>query len=159
MNWQTSIPKDLDLHVMAINKSNSSDFCRIWYNNKSSCPGALQDRDNMGGGGNGAEVVTLNSPSINNQYFYLIAVTDHQNSVVDFVNSGASIEVKNNIDSTYKPMTATVVSQPDDFYFFGCLEVYNNGSLVFKSAPDGTFFNGDIESSFSNWLSMRSMYC
>merc|ERR1719369_816715 len=57
MAWDRE-PADVDIHVMAIKKSDNS-LCRTWYQRKAGCEAIHQDVDNRNGGLNGAETVTL----------------------------------------------------------------------------------------------------
>ena len=157
MNWQTYQPLDIDLHVMAINKTDSI-MCRIWYENKFGCPSASQDRDNANGGPNGAEIVTLTDVNINCQFTYLVAIEDYEfeNGGEHFVNSGAAIAVRNELHSIGQPMEAISVLKEKPYYFFGCVDVHANGNFTFTSAPNGIFFDGEDD---AKWTEMMMTFC
>ena len=162
MNWQTDQPQDIDLHIMAINRTDSS-TCRIWYHNKTGCQAASQDRDNVAGGPNGAETVTLLDKTINSQFTYLIAIEDYDfmNNGADFLKSGAAISMINELKDVKQMMKATTIKKETAYYFFGCVNVNNkkrtiNGNFNFTATPDGTFFDGEDD---SNWLAMMKNYC
>jgi hypothetical protein len=161
LNWQQSHPQDIDLHVMAINKTDNN-MCRIWYDNKFGCQSASQDRDNAAGGPNGAETVTLLDNIINSQFTYLIAIEDYDfmNNGEDFLNSGAAIAVKNELKSFEQMLKATTIVKETDYYFFGCVIVQEtttiNVDFDFTAAPNGTFFDGEDD---SKWLAMMITHC
>merc|ERR1712002_1446686 len=74
MTWDDK-PMDVDMHVMAVSKD-SGELCRTWFDDKEGCPAVSQDLDNVEGGLNGAETVTLLDNNVNSKYTYLIAVED-----------------------------------------------------------------------------------
>jgi len=156
MSWDDK-PMDVDMHVMAVSKD-SGELCRTWFDEKNSCPAASQDLDNTEGGLNGAETVTLLDNTLNSQYTYMIAVEDYkfENGGEHFLKSGTGIIITNGVTTIEREMKAVAVNQPDEFYLFGCLDVMENGSFVFKDAASGTFFNGHRD---SDWKDMKENHC
>ena len=60
MTWEQDEPPDVDLHVMAVKKSDRSrSTCRTFYQEKNNCEEISLDLDNTNGGHNGAETITL----------------------------------------------------------------------------------------------------
>ena len=60
MTWENDDPADIDLHVMAVKKSDRSrSTCRTFYQEKNNCEKISLDLDNTSGGHNGAETITL----------------------------------------------------------------------------------------------------
>jgi len=154
MTWDKDIPKDIDIHVMALKNSDNSS-CRTYHGNKNGCPSVSLDLDNLQGGLNGAETVTLLDNSINSQYTYLIAIIDYrfENNGESFPKSGAQISVTNGIQTIDVAMNVASITQETGFYFFGCLELPTSGTLQFKPAPEGTMFNGKND---DQWLPMKA---
>ena len=156
MAWNAE-PADVDIHVMAIKKSDNS-LCRTWYQRKASCEAISQDLDNTRGGLNGAETVTLLNNTINIMYTYLIAVEDYafENNGQMFLNSGTGITITNGLQTVENDMKATSIQKATEFYLFGCLDVESSGHFTFRAAPQGTFFNGDDE---NQWKAMKNTHC
>ena len=96
MTW-SDMPYDLDLHVMAVKKLDNS-TCKTFFGNMDSCEKISLDVDNRSGGQNGAETLTLEDKTINQQYIYIIGVKDY-NFYYDegqaFVNSQAMVTITN----------------------------------------------------------------
>ena len=94
MTWHDK-PNDLDLHMMAVKKSDKS-TCRTYYGQN--CRKTSLDVDNTQGGQNGAETITLEDNTINQEYIYIIGVKDY-NFYYDegqaFVNSQAMVTITN----------------------------------------------------------------
>ena len=82
MSWEETEPEDLDLYVMAIEKSTDS-FCLTNYDNKLGCNSISQDRDNANGGLNGPETVSFLDSTVNKLWTYLVGVEDF-----DFSDTG-----------------------------------------------------------------------
>ena len=156
MSWDAE-PADIDIHVMAIKKSDGS-LCRTWYQHKTGCAAISQDLDNTQGGLNGAETVTLQNKSINIQYTYLIAVEDYafENNGELFLNSSTHIAITNGWQTVEMDMEATSIQKTSEFYLFGCLQVESNGYFKFIPSVNGTFFNGDID---NQWKKMQNDNC
>ena len=156
MSWD-ELPADVDIHVMSIKKSDGS-LCRTWYNHKTGCESISQDLDNTNGGFDGAETVTLLNNTVNMNYNYLIAIEDYEfeEEGKQFLNSGSGITITNGVKTIEVDMKAESIEHETEFYLFGCLEVDAEGFFTFKSAPDGTFFNGDNKES---WRQMNSKFC
>ena len=98
MTWNDK-PNDMDLHVMAVKKSDKS-TCRTYYSRKNSCHKISLDVDNTQGGQNGAETITLEDNAINQQYVYIIGVEDYRfdnNGGKAFANCRATITLTNGI--------------------------------------------------------------
>merc|ERR1711892_1637298 len=156
MAWDAK-PLDVDIHVMAIKRSDNS-LCRTWYQHKTGCASIHQDLDNTKGGLNGAETVTLLNNTVNIQYTYLIAVEDYafENQGAMFLNSGTGITVTNGLQTVEREMKATEIKQETEFYLFGCLDVEAGGHFTVRAAPDGTFFNGDDKEA---WKTVMAANC
>ena len=103
LTWEKANPRDVDIHVMAVKKSNS-ELCRTYFSNKNGCKSVSLDLDNTKGGLNGAETVTLLDNAINKDYRYLVGVNDYkfEDGGVPFLNSGSSITVTNGIQNVMK---------------------------------------------------------
>ena len=83
-------------------------------------------RDNAAGGSNGPETVSLNDPTVNNQFTYLLAAKDFEfeNNGDSLLNSMAMFTVQNNVQNFEFPkLMAMSVNATNQFYFFGCLTV------------------------------------
>ena len=76
MTWEQNFPKDLDLHVVSVKRSDLSP-CRTYFNNRVGCEGIRMDQENKNGGWNGGEAITLLDFYINQKYIYVIAVEDY----------------------------------------------------------------------------------
>merc|ERR1711962_538243 len=156
MTWDDT-PMDVDMHVMAVSKD-SGELCRTWFDEKEGCPAVSQDLDNVEGGLNGAETVTLLDNAVNSKYTYLIAVEDFkfENGGEPFLWSGTGISVTNGIKTIEREMEAMVVAYHEEFSLFGRLDVKEDGSFEFKDAANGTFFNGHIDAKCKN---MAESHC
>ena len=75
MTWGET-PSDIDLWVVAYNIRDGS-TCATWYENKNNCTEINLDVDQLNGGLNGPETMTLTNPSVNKDYVYAIAVEDY----------------------------------------------------------------------------------
>jgi len=157
MNWQNTSPLDIDLYVMAVNKTDNS-TCKIWYGNKGGCQAASQDRDNADGGPNGAEIVTLTDKDVNSEFTHIVAIEDYEfeNGGHDFLHSGAAISVQNEVQSVSQALIASTISQTADYYLFGCVQVQTGGNFTFIAAPPGTFFDGTKD---SKWIEIMINFC
>eukprot|EP00092_Neocalanus_flemingeri_P040469 GFUD01044072.1.p1 GENE.GFUD01044072.1~~GFUD01044072.1.p1 ORF type:complete len:753 (+),score=125.16 GFUD01044072.1:289-2547(+) len=159
MTWNAQ-PQDMDIYVMAIKKSDNS-LCLTSYENTNGCPAITQDRDNAAGGTNGPETLTLLDEAVNSQYTYLVAIVDFDfeddtNNGVDFINSGATLTVTNELQTVSAEMEATSIDVASAYYLFGCVDVQTDGSFILTAAPTGVFFNGNVN---SEWLAMKTAYC
>ena len=118
MEWNKENPTDIDLHVFGI-RNQDGDTCRTYYrqpNNpdktklqhqtgKEGCPGTTQDVDNLNGGLDGPETITLNNNVVNKDYVYLIGIVDYNfanpssenENDSAFLESGASVKVMNDL--------------------------------------------------------------
>jgi len=145
MTWETNVPSDLDIHVISVRKSDSS-ICRTYYGNQGGCEQISLDNDNTSGGEAGAETVTLLDNSINQDYVYLIGVEDYGfvDGGIPFLSAGAQISITNGLSTVTTSMVASTISETSEFYFFGCLEVNSDGEFSFSAAPEGIFFEGNI---------------
>ena len=103
LTWEKAKPSDVDIHVMAVKKSDGS-MCKTMWSNKNSCKSVSLDLDNTKGGLNGAETVTLLDNTINKDYRYLVGINDYkfEDGGVPFLNSGSSITVTNGIQNVMK---------------------------------------------------------
>ena len=79
LGWEKNTPMDLEISVMAI-KKNGGNLCKTSYSKQNGCTEVSLDLDNLSGGLNGIESVTLQDSKINSKYTYLIAVTGTQSS-------------------------------------------------------------------------------
>ena len=156
MSWGAQ-PGDVDIHVMAIKKSDDS-MCKTWFRNKRGCTEIEQDLDNTSGGENGVETVTLTDNTVNSGYTYLVAIEDFrfENNGQDFLESGAKIVVTNGRHSVESNMEATSIERATEYYLFGCVNVTNEGDFSFTPAPAGTWLNGEQD---DQWLAMRNAHC
>ena len=111
LTWGTETPKDIDIHIVSVKKSDHS-TCRTYYGNKSGCKKISQDLDNTEGGQNGAETMTLLDNAINKDYVYLIGIEDYnfESNGTPFINSGATISVTNGVKTVYSSMVASSIS-------------------------------------------------
>ena len=109
MTWH-DMPYDLDLHVMAVKKSDNS-TCRTYYGNMDSCEKIYLDIDNTEGGQNGAETITLEDNTINQQYVYVIGVEDYgfyADKGQAFVNSRVMVTITNGIKTELNQMPSNL---------------------------------------------------
>ena len=159
MTWIDK-PSDIDLHVMAIKKSDNS-LCGTYFGNKNGCSQVSLDLDNTKGGMNGAETITLQDKAVNSQYTYLIAINDYRlhpgGDATEFINSGARITIQNAVQTDNIESHPTSVSAPVKFYLFGCLDVQANGRYVFKKSPQNILFEPKIDN--SGWTEMKNSHC
>ena len=157
MTWESSSPSDIDIHTMAIRKTDNS-LCKTFYGEKTGCDAIIQDTDISGGGLNGAETVTLLDATVNHEYLYLISIRDHgfENDGKAFLDSGAKISITNGLQTMEIKMEASIISSETPYYFLGCLDVQTGGPFIFSKATNGTIFAGSQD---SQWLQMQSIYC
>jgi len=158
LTWEKANPRDVDIHVMAVKKSDRK-LCRTMYLTQNSCKKVSLDLDNRQGGLNGAETVTLLDNTINKGYRYLVGIHDYgfENNGFPFLNSGSSIQVTNGIKTVTKRLQGSgPITKKNGFYFFGCVDVKRNGKFTFKAAPAGTFFAGLEDNA---WLDMMNKHC
>ena len=111
LTWEKDEPSDIDIHIVAVKKSDHS-ACRTYYGNKAGCTKISLDLDNTEGGTHGAETMTLLDNAINKDYIYVIGIEDYnfESSGEPFLNSGASLTVTNGVKSATKKMVASSVS-------------------------------------------------
>ena len=111
MTWEKAQPTDLDIHVMSVKKTDES-MCRTFYGDKTGCSQISLDLDNVRGGLNGAETVTLLDNNVNKDYVYIIAVEDYrfQSSGNLFLESGASISITNGVKTENTRMVANTAT-------------------------------------------------
>ena len=120
MNWGTESPRDVDLHVISVKKSDQS-TCRTYFSNMNGCTEISQDVDNTEGGNNGAETVTLLDNSINKDYTYLIGLEDYKwggNGQTDFTQSDAKITITNGVETEVLRMVANSITFPNEYEKF-----------------------------------------
>jgi len=148
MTWGEK-PRDLDLWVVSYDVRNGS-TCATWYANKNNCTEKNLDVDETDGGLNGPETITLTNPSVNKDYVYAIAIDDYSQSE-DFITSGAKVQVVNAVKTEEHTLPASVTEPSEQqFYFFGCVSVTEDGNFNFEKAPEGTFFKGKKVNSARN---------
>ena len=107
MTWHDK-PNDLDLHMMAVKKSDKS-TCRTYYGQN--CRKTSLDVDNTQGGQNGAETITLEDNTINQQYVYVIGVEDYgfyADKGQAFVNSRVMVTITNGIKTELNQMPSNL---------------------------------------------------
>jgi len=157
LTWEKDEPSDIDIHIVAVKKSDHS-ACRTYYGNKAGCTKISLDLDNTEGGTHGAETMTLLDNAINKDYIYVIGIEDYnfESSGEPFLNSGASLTVTNGVKSATKKMVASSVSYSKEWYLFGCVSTTSDGDYTFIPAPEGTFYNGN---DVSNWVGMMAAHC
>ena len=116
MSWGTESPRDVDIHVISVKKSDQS-TCRTYYDNQNGCTEIIQDVDNRKGGNSGAETVTLLDNSINKEYTYLIGIEDYEwrgSGQTDFIHSEAKITITNGVETEVLRMVATSITFPNE---------------------------------------------
>ena len=111
MSWETENPRDIDIHIVSVKKSDRS-TCETSFRQKNSCKKINLDQDNTQGGHNGAETMTLMDSAINKDYVYLIAIEDYnfESNGTPFLSSGARIQVTNGVKTVYAKMEASYIS-------------------------------------------------
>ena len=125
MTWEHDIPKDLDIRVISIKKSNKR-TCKTNYAcippRQPCCPSITMDRDNQIGGNNGSETITLLDNNVNKDYIYVIGVEEYglvnahgrwadlQNQGQSFLDSGLEIRITNNVKEVEKIMVADSIT-------------------------------------------------
>merc|ERR1719468_294429 len=141
ITWSKANPRDVDTHVMAIKKSDTS-TCRTYYANTNGCDSISQDLDNTSGGLTGAETVTLLNNVINSGYRYLIAIEDYnfEQNGTPFLSSGAIVTITNGEQTVERSMEATSITYAEEFYLFGCVDVQTNGEFKFFSSTNWNIF-------------------
>ena len=117
MTWETEYPRDLDLHVFSVQRSNQSNFCRTYWgnlppHNAINCTEINLDLDNREGGINGSETITLLNNSVNKDYVYIIAVDDYNNGT-QILQSGVSVEINNNDKSVEQKIMASTMNSTE----------------------------------------------
>ena len=115
LTWETEQPRDIDLHIVSLKRSDVS-TCRTYYDNKSGCEKISLDLDNVDGGQNGAETMTLLDNAINKDYVYLIGIEDYnfESNGTPFLSSGATITVTNGVKTVYDRMEASSISYSEE---------------------------------------------
>ena len=122
MTWETEYPRDLDLHVLSVERSNQSNVCRTYYATLYStytgknCTEISLDLDNTQGGLNGSETITLLNNTVNKDYVYIIAVEDYnfEDNGTLLLQSGVSVEINNNVKSVEQKLVASSVNYPEE---------------------------------------------
>ena len=111
MTWEHAHPKDLDIRVVSIRKSDKK-TCRTFYGHKTGCPKISLDLDNTKGGPHGSETLTLLDNNVNKDYTYVIAVEDFsfENNGQSFLDSGCEIKITNGVKTKEKKMVAKSVT-------------------------------------------------
>ena len=117
MTWEQAHPKDLDIRVVSIRKSDKK-TCRTFYGHKTGCPAISLDLDNTKGGPNGAETLTLLDNNVNKDYTYVIGVEDYgfESRGAKFLDSGCEIRITNGIKGKEKEkmMVAESVTKAEE---------------------------------------------
>ena len=122
MTWQTEYPRDLDLHVLSVERSNQSNICLTFWGtinplvNSPNCTEISLDLDNREGGLNGSETITLLNNTVNKDYVYIIAVEDFrfEDNGTLLLQSGVSVEINNNVKSVEQKLVASSVNYPEE---------------------------------------------
>merc|ERR1719369_1189268 len=83
MNWDER-PSDLDIYSFQTNVEDRSQTCTTMYNKKVGCQGVTLDKDNDRGGTSGAETLTFDNITHNNNFVYMVYVKDFTNSADEF---------------------------------------------------------------------------
>ena len=126
MTWERDIPKDLDIRVMSVKKSTKR-TCKTFYGcvqtpRKSCCPSISMDRDNIIGGNNGSETITLLDNNVNKDYTYVIGVEEYglvdqlgrwidpRNQGQSFLDSGLEIRITNGVREVERIMVADSIT-------------------------------------------------
>ena len=120
MSWGTESPRDVDIHVVSVKKSDQS-TCRTYYDNQNGCTEIIQDVDNRKGGNSGAETVTLLDNSINKEYTYLIGIEDYKYGLsgqTNFTQSEAKITITNGVETEVLRMVANSITLPNEYEKF-----------------------------------------
>jgi len=144
-------PQDLDLYVASVHNSDNT-TCVTYFGNSYGYE-HLYDVDQMFGGLNGPETVTLTDSSINTYYTYVIAVNDFgwENNGTSFTTSGATITILDSvrIEEETLPLNLTAPGLLEH-YLFGCVLVTRDGNFDLFKAPEGTYFNARSENEWIN---------
>jgi len=137
LSW-APLPKDLDLQVYRRTWNDWDDSCRTSYSKKTGCVTAVFDLDNTKGGEHGAETITINTISEQDDNVYMVFVDNFYDSKFEeFRNSEAHISMTDGI------VSHSIDFQPTDynnekFWLAGCIR-FNDGSYEFM--PLNVFFN------------------
>ena len=96
LSWQKKEPKDLDLNIYAIKKSDNV-ACRTYWKRKKQCASVMLDVDNRAGGPAGGETITLEDNTVNKDYVYLVGIEDFRfvKRGAPFMVSGAMVTITN----------------------------------------------------------------
>ena len=117
MTWEHAHPKDLDIRVVSVRKSDKK-TCRTFYGHKTGCPAISLDLDNTKGGPNGAETLTLLDNKVNKDYTYVIGVEDYgfESRGAKFLDSGCEIRITNGVKNKEKEkmMVAESVTKAEE---------------------------------------------
>ena len=119
MNWLTTTPKDMDIHLMSFklkknsNQINKRKSCDTYWNKRTGCKKVKLDLDNTHGGEKGAETITLLDSTVNSGYKYAIGVLDYsgnKNGMANsnFLNSGVTVRVINGQQKAEKTLKTSV---------------------------------------------------
>ena len=123
MTWERDIPKDLDIRVMSVKKSTKR-TCKTFYGciRESCCRSISMDRDNIIGGNNGSETITLLDNNVNKDYTYVIGVEEYglvnqlgrwidpRNQGQSFLDSGLEIRITNGVREVERIMVADSIT-------------------------------------------------
>ena len=112
MTWEHLRPRDLDIRVVSVRKSDKK-TCRTFHGNKKGCPEISLDLDNTRGGLNGAETLTLLDKNVNKDYTYVIGVQDYnfEHGGARFLDSSCEIRITNRVKEEEKMMVAESVTK------------------------------------------------
>ena len=116
MTWEHLRPRNLDIRVVSVRKSDKK-TCRTFHGNKRGCPKISLDLDNTRGGVNGAETLTLLDKNVNKDYTYVIGVEDYnfEHRGARFLDSHCEIRITNRVKEEQKMMVAESVTKAEEY--------------------------------------------
>lgn len=152
---------DLGATVMEMPRTGGP-LCRTYWHDRDNCPGITFDTDNSGSGLEGCETFTLHDVDINVHAVYALGVMHYRNDAVGFLDTDATVTVTNGemtgsqVLSRDKLYPGFTISDPNDWWFVGCLEVHPSGNFSLSTPTLPTFFNGAVD---SQWTELAEFHC
>jgi uncharacterized protein YfaP (DUF2135 family) len=124
MNWDAK-PTDLDIYTFQTDIEDRSQTCTTNYRNSDGCQGVTLDRDNARGGTNGAETITFHNITTNNNFVYMVYITDYSRRPEEFANSNVHLTITDGVDLTHIHMEKGNFNS-ERYWFAGCMRIVGN---------------------------------
>ena len=138
LSWSEK-PKDLDIYAYRRTWSDWSKSCLTSYRKKTACKTATLDLDNTQGGSKGAETITFQGVSNQQDTVYMIFVQNYGSypSAEEFKSSSAHISFTDGLVSSNVDFDAASYNGEKN-WVAGCLKIVGNS---FEFLPLNVFFN------------------